>query len=352
MASWIQDEIAVTPSVSVRPGLRVAWNSLTGETALLPRVLVTKRFGASTKGWSGIAWQAQTPGHETMLAGIAAYDFGGLGRGALRNERARQMVLGMEHRFGHSNALRVEGYHRTFDRLLVQRLETDAERAARLAAFDLPPDMPTESAYLEHRPTIYPESTGKGRAFGVEVLLQRETGRATGFVSYTWSKADRQLFGRTVPFDFDRRHALELAGAFAISPRLTLSASWHLASGYPVTPNSPDVEFFVDREDRDHDGNVTESIPLRDGSGRLVLLPPVSVGPRLSVFNSDRLSTYARADVRLTFVRGRWEYYGEVINLFGRRNHVQVGAPDGGGFRGEVYGSYERLPSFGVRVRF
>ena len=39
------------------------------------------------------------------------------------------------------------------------------------------------------------------------MLLDRNRGRVTGWVSYTLGNSERELFGRTVPFDFDRRHA-------------------------------------------------------------------------------------------------------------------------------------------------
>jgi hypothetical protein len=171
-------------------------------------------------------------------------------------------------------------------------------------------------------------------------------------LSYTWSKAERDLFGRTVSFDFDRRHALDVSGSFRISAGVRLAASWHLASGYPVTPSLPEVQFLTDLDDRDNDGNRGELVALRDGRGRLLLQPGADVGPRLAVLNADRLRLYSRADLRLTFTRGRWEYYGEIINLFGHGNHLTTSSADGL-YRGrESYGSYGRLPSFGVHVRF
>ena len=40
-----------------------------------------------------------------------------------------------------------------------------------------------DSAIAEARPTLRPESTGTGRATGIEVLLQRSTGRVTGWAT-------------------------------------------------------------------------------------------------------------------------------------------------------------------------
>ena len=44
---------------------------------------------------------------------------------------------------------------------------------------------------------------------------------------------------------------------------------------------------------------------------------------RLALRNADRLSTYSRTDVRVTYATlGHWEFYGEVLNLFNERNYL------------------------------
>ena len=63
------------------------------------------------------------------------------------------------------------------------------------------------------------------------------------------------------------------------------------------------------------------------------MLGPNPITRRLSQRNSDRLSGYSRTDVRVTYsTLGHWEFYGEVINLFGARNYDQtMTAPAGVG---------------------
>ena len=210
VGAWVQQSVPI-PGVIVEPGLRVDWNTWTRETAVQPRLRVTRTIGDSSVLWAGLAWQAQTPGFETMQHGIQYYDFVGPVAADVRNEQMRQVVVGLDRRLPGAMTIRVEAYHRQFERLLVQRAETELERQQRLARYDLPPDLPPDSAILEFRPTVDPESTGRGRASGLEVLLDRNRGRVTGWVSYTLGNSERELFGRTVPFDFDRRHALTLA---------------------------------------------------------------------------------------------------------------------------------------------
>jgi outer membrane receptor protein involved in Fe transport len=77
--------------------------------------------------------------------------------------------------------------------------------------------------------------------------------------------------------------------------------------------------------------------------------------------NTDRLPGYGRTDVRVTYAfGGRWEVYGEIINLFNTRNlrqHVLVPSfpaetSNGVDQRVNVYETFPLMPSFGLRVSF
>jgi hypothetical protein len=351
---WVQDQLPLGSRWTFEPGVRVDWNSYTGETALQPRVRASVRLGG-LRAWTGVSLQAQTPSHES-LQGLDYFHLTQADGDRLRNERSTQIVAGFERGLGYGLGLRVEAYHRRFDRLLAQRLETDAERALRLSGYEIPPDLPPDDVVLEYRPTVHPESTGRGTANGLEVLLQRQ-GRLSGWFAYTLSKATREQHGREALFDFDRRHALSTAAVFQLSRRVRLSGTWQLASGFPITPLHEEVAF----------GNrvhlTTGAIdpiarPSRnpDGSLRTSLTPFMR---RLVLRNSDRLSAYSRTDVRVTFsTLGRWEFYGEVLNVFGQRNYlVEVEFPATNNLpasvsRSNVYAELGRIPTAGLRFRF
>jgi hypothetical protein len=238
----------------------------------------------------------------------------------------------------------------------VQRLETDAERALRLAGYEIPPDLPPDSVFLEHRPTAHPESTGRGAASGLEVLAQREGRRVSAWLGYTLSKSTRELYGQEVPFDFDRRHALSASGLVQLSRRVRLSATWQLASGFPVTPLREEVSFSTRVN---LDGTVDPiQRPSRNRDGTL-FTQPWPFMRRLRLRNADRLTGYARTDVRVTFATlGHWEFYGEVINLFNQRNYlIEVTFPPVNGIpenvsRNNIYTELERIPTAGLRFRF
>jgi hypothetical protein len=353
--AWLQDRLPLGSRLTIEPGVRLDWNSYTKEAVWQPRLRVAARL-AGAAVWAGYAEQTQTPGHE-RLQGFDYFQLPESNGTALHNERSRQVVVGFERALAGGFDLRVEGYRRRFDRLLVQRLETDEERATRLLAFTLPPDLPADAVILEHRPTVFPESTGKGTANGVELLLRRTGEKVSGWVGYTFSRTTREAHGYTFPFDFDRPHTVSAAGTLRLASRLRLSLTALHASGFAITPLHQEVFFMRDWLPDGTQAPIARAIRNADRSLHLAPNPEMR---RLSLRNSERLEGYARADVRVTYGRGgRWEFYGEVINLFNHRNYLQTmpipasfGGDEGVTTKNNVYENFERLPSFGVRFRF
>lgn len=81
--------------------------------------------------------------------------------------------------------------------------------------------------------------TGKAKGYGVELLIKKNKGVSNGWISYTWSKASRQINGvnnnEWYPASYDRRHNLSLVFNHTLSKRLSLSANWVFRSGGRTT---------------------------------------------------------------------------------------------------------------------
>lgn len=82
---------------------------------------------------------------------------------------------------------------------------------------------------------------GTGRSYGVELMLEKKTGRNTGWISYTLSKSNR-LFpdggingGERFPYTYDRRHNINLFYNHRFSGRVSMDASWMFFTGGAVT---------------------------------------------------------------------------------------------------------------------
>ncbi|MEZ4986067.1 MAG: TonB-dependent receptor [Saprospiraceae bacterium] len=125
--------------------------------------------------------------------------------------------------------------------------------------------------------------SGQGVAYGAELQVSRLQGPLTGWLSYTLSRSQRQFdelnLGRVFPFRFDRRHNLQLAGIWQITPHWHLSANWTYASGFALT--LPLVKF-------------TAVVPgeLPPPGGFPVTLDPVAK-------NNIRMPAYHRLDLNI-----------------------------------------------------
>lgn len=84
---------------------------------------------------------------------------------------------------------------------------------------------------------------GKGRAYGIEWLIKKKTGKLTGWLAYTLSKSERQVDGINDNNWYntrqDRTHDISLVTMYQLSKKWSLSANWVFATGNAVTyPNA------------------------------------------------------------------------------------------------------------------
>jgi hypothetical protein len=83
---------------------------------------------------------------------------------------------------------------------------------------------------------------GKGRAYGIEWMLRKKTGKLTGWLSYTLSKTERKIDGinnnQWYNAKQDRTHDIAIVGIYQLNKKWTLSANWIYYTGNAVTfPN-------------------------------------------------------------------------------------------------------------------
>ena len=82
----------------------------------------------------------------------------------------------------------------------------------------------------------------QGRAYGVELMAKKTTGRLTGWVSYSYSRSQlRETESRSINHGewynapYDKPHEFKLAGNFALTHRFSLSLNVDYSTGRPVT---------------------------------------------------------------------------------------------------------------------
>jgi hypothetical protein len=80
---------------------------------------------------------------------------------------------------------------------------------------------------------------GNGEAKGFEMLLEKTSGKLTGWASYTLMYNNRQFDqinqGKVFPSRYDRRHNINLVGIYQFSNKFTLSGTWTFNSGFAYT---------------------------------------------------------------------------------------------------------------------
>jgi CarboxypepD_reg-like domain/TonB-dependent Receptor Plug Domain len=80
---------------------------------------------------------------------------------------------------------------------------------------------------------------GKGRAYGIEWLFKKKTGKFTGWLSYTLSKTECKIIGinNNVWYNArqDRTHDIAIVASYQVSSKWNLSANWVYYTGDAIT---------------------------------------------------------------------------------------------------------------------
>ncbi len=86
---------------------------------------------------------------------------------------------------------------------------------------------------------------GNGRSYGMELMFRKNSGRLTGWISYTLSKTQTKIDGinenRWYDASNDRRHDLNIVAMYDLTDRWSLSASFLFASGQALSV--PDAKY-------------------------------------------------------------------------------------------------------------
>ena len=363
--AWVQDRVEVSPRLVLQPGLRVDRSSLTGESTFSPRLSGTLNLGHALRLDAALRLHSQTPGYEKLFQSDYFIDLSPGQRPNLKTERALHAVTGLQRDFGGGLSARVDAYYKRFSNLIVGTLESEEERQARLASYDVPAAL-RASVPTRAEITTSPLNAARGDAYGVDVRVAHAGGGSasplTGWAAYSFGRASRTAYGVTRPFDYDRRHAVSIAANLKLGSRLDLSATGRWATGFPRTPvRGVRLALVADAHDVDRDGNREERVPQRDASGHALFQPDLG---DLSNVNAARLPHFARLDARLTYRPSwggeRWAFYADLLNVLNAKNVIQIDsalvldpASDRPGIielpqdRGIPF-----FPSFGIRVWF
>lgn len=82
-------------------------------------------------------------------------------------------------------------------------------------------------------------TAGRGWSYGAELLVQKKSGKLSGWAGYTlsWTRWNfpQINFGRTFFPRHDRRHDISIVGIYEVNKRITLSGTWVYGTGNALT---------------------------------------------------------------------------------------------------------------------
>ncbi|RNL91734.1 hypothetical protein ED312_04235 [Sinomicrobium pectinilyticum] len=153
---------------------------------------------------------------------------------------------------------------------------------------------------------------GEARSYGLEILLRKNTGRLTGWIAYTLSRAEQRTPGRTPEetginngdwylSPYDKLHNLAITGGYELNDKWSFGANFTFQTGQPYT--FPKGQYEI-------------------GGIRV---------PNYTSRNEDRLPSYHHLDVSATYTpkphkkkgwQGEWVF--SIYNLYSRKNSASV----------------------------
>ncbi|TYZ06089.1 TonB-dependent receptor [Hymenobacter lutimineralis] len=302
VAVYGEDEIRLTARLSANLGLRVVryWVEGQGFGGVQPRLLATYLVGEHTAVKASYASMQQ---YLHLLSNNGAGLPTDLWVPATRRvapQRAQQVALGVAHTLPEWGLeVSVEAFQKSMRELIEFR----------------------EGATFYNSSQNWQDKVvtgGQGRVQGLEVLVQRKTGRLTGWVGYTLARNERQFDqlnqGRWYPYKYDRRHDASVVLIYQVRPHITLSATWTYGTGNALTLAQGNYQV------------IDQSYGLIAGApSDRYLYPEAEVyGDK----NSYRLRAYHRLDLGVTFTKS--VKYGERIwrvgayNAYSRHNPYYI----------------------------
>ncbi|MCS4301858.1 hypothetical protein DRF65_19320 [Chryseobacterium pennae] len=144
---------------------------------------------------------------------------------------------------------------------------------------------------------------GKGRAYGLELIAKKKSGKLTGWISYTLSKTERKINGindnQWYNARMDKTHDLSIVATYQLNSKWTLSGLFLYSTG----------------------NSVTFPVGKYELNGQTVF--------QYNNRNADRMPAYHRMDLSATYepesnkrFRGSWTF--GIYNLYGRENAYTI----------------------------
>lgn len=233
---YVEDDIKLGPKWRLNPGLRLSLFQARTETYLNAE----PRISASYNIKSDLALKAS---YAVMNQYVHLLSNTGVGLPTdlwvpssdnLKPQRSWQLAAGIAKDVLSRNfSVSVEGYYKQMSRIISYR-----EGASFL---DLEDNQASNDPYSYEKNI----TSGNGKSYGLEFLVQRKTGKLSGWIGYTLSwtqwQFDELNFGKPFWARYDRRHDISVVAIYKVREQdkdntgITLSATWVYGTGNAIT---------------------------------------------------------------------------------------------------------------------
>jgi hypothetical protein len=201
--------------------------------------------------------------------------------------------------------------------------------------------------------TSLPVNDAVGRSYGFELMLQKirtQAGeRFTGWISYALSYATRDRDGKTTPFLFDQRHAMNIVADYRFAEKWNIGTLFTLRSGRPyVQALGVKPRVIVA-----YQNGIEYPVLQTNVDGKVML----DVDYERDTF-SGRLNLYHTLDLRVTTYPSwwglNWSVYLDIQNIYNRENEqfVSYYVSDKGALQRRSTMGIPIFPSLGFSVNF
>ena len=237
----------------------------------------------------------------------------------IKPQEAWQTAIGYAHNLGKGWELTLEGYYKDMQNLIEYK-----EGSSFL----------TSAEDWQQKVT-----TGRGWAYGLEFLVEKKTGKTTGWLGYTLAKSDRQFTdinnGDPYPYTYDRRHDISLTVSHEFNDRWSGGLVWIYGTGKATSIATRKYYGFTDI-------NGSPNNVIEETSGR----------------NNFREPAYHRLDLGMTYHRQKkwgdvsWQF--GVYNAYNRINtfFIDFGSDNNGNTVLKGYGLFPIIPSISYSFKF
>ncbi|HRN55199.1 MAG TPA: TonB-dependent receptor [Agriterribacter sp.] len=153
---------------------------------------------------------------------------------------------------------------------------------------------------------------GKGKAYGIELFVEKKKGKLTGWIGYTLSKTDRTFAqlnnGNPFPYRYDRTHDISIVSNYDLTRKWNLSCVFVFGTGNALTIPTGRVNY-----------NIGFNVSQRTASFTSM--------NQYEEINNYRLPAYHRVDLSATYTPGSkkkkrfsssWNF--NIYNVYNRQN--------------------------------